>query len=156
MRNFAVGLAVVSSAVTVWLSPGAHAEPASGPCAQPGQIGPNEAGTSYLRCTKDGWITVNRPVCVDFPDLFDCAGSPIREGPKYVIPGEGTFRVTTDVLPGTYRTSGPSQAGNSCGWSLQRRPGFASDSSDGPTTVVIGPNDAVFGTNGCQPWIPLY
>ena len=156
MRNFALGLACVSSAVAILLSPVAAAEPASGRCAQPGQIGPNEAGTSYLRCTTDGWITVNRPVCVDFPGLFDCAGNPIREGPKYVIPSQGTFRVNIDVQPGTYRTSGSSQAGNTCSWSLQRRPGFASDQSDGPTTVVIGPNDVVFATSGCQPWIPLY
>ena len=156
MRNIAVGLALVSTAVSISLSSAAQAEPASGPCAFLGAFGPNEAGDSYIRCTKDGWITVNRPACVDFPDLFDCAGNPIGVGPKYTIPGEGTFRPRIDIRPGDYRPSGPSEAGHSCYWVLQQDVGFASNSSQGPMSVVIAPTDRAFETSGCQPWNPMY
>jgi hypothetical protein len=156
MRNIAVGLALVSTAVSISLSSTAQAEPASGPCAPLGTFGPNEAGDSYIRCTKDGWITVNRSACVDFPGLFDCAGNPIGVGPQYTIPGEGTFRANIDIRPGPYRTSGPSKAGSSCYWFLQRRPGFASNSSQGPMSVMIAPTDGAFETSGCQPWVPTY
>jgi hypothetical protein len=157
MRYIAVGLALASTAVSISLSSAAQAHPTSGPCAFVGAIGPNEAGGSYLRCTEDGWITVDRPVCVDFPDFFDCAGDPIRVGPKYTIPGEGTFRPNNDIRPGDYRTSGPSQAGHSCSWVLRHDAGFAaSNSSQGPMSVVIAPTDKTFETSGCQPWNPMY
>jgi hypothetical protein len=156
MRNIAVGLALVSTAVSISLSSAAQAEPASGPCAPLGTFGPNEAGDSYIRCTQDGWITVNRPACVDFPGLFDCAGNPIGVGPKYTIPGEGTFRPRIDIRPGDYRTSGPAEAGSSCYWVLQHDVGFASNSSQGPMSVVIAPTDRAFETSGCQPWSPMY
>jgi hypothetical protein len=157
MRYIAVGLALASTAVSISLSSAARAEPTSGPCAFVGAIGPSEAGGNYLRCTEDGWVTVNRPVCVDFPGFFDCAGDPIRMGPKYTIPGEGTFRPNIDVRPGDYRTSGPSAAGQSCDWVLRHNAGFAaSSSSQGPMSVVIAPNDVAFETSGCKPWNPMY
>jgi len=155
MRNIAVGLALVSTAVSISLSSAAQAEPASGPCAQLGAVGPNAAGDSYIRCTEDGWITVNRPACVDFPDLFDCAGNPKVIAQKYTIPGEGTFRVNIDIRPGDYRTSGASDVGNSCYWFLQRHVGFVSNSSQRPMSVVIAPTDVAFKTSGCRPWMPI-
>jgi hypothetical protein len=155
MRFIAVGLALLSTAGSISLSPAAHAQPASGPCAFVGAIGPNAAGDSYLRCTEDGWITVNRPVCADFPGFFNCAGDPIRVGPKYTIPGEGTFRPNIDIRPGDYRTSGPLVAGGSCDWVLQHDAGSpAANSSQGSMSVVIGPTDRTFQTSGCQPWNP--
>jgi hypothetical protein len=155
MRYIAVGLALLSAAGVMAVTP-AEAQPPSGPCAFVGAIGPNQAGDSYLRCTEGGWITVNRPVCADFPDFFNCAGDPIRVGPQYTIPGTGTFRPNVDIRPGDYRTSGPSAAGGSCEWVLQHDAGSpASSSSEGSMSVVIGPNDRAFETRGCQPWNPM-
>jgi hypothetical protein len=156
MRNTAVGLALVASAISISLCSPAHAEPASGPCGQLGAIGPYAAGDGYIRCTEGGWITVNRPACVDFPGLFDCAGDPIRVGPLFTIPGEGTFRANIDILPGTYRTSGPSVVGSSCSWVLRRQVGSTSMTSQRPMTVIVAPTDLAFATSGCQPWTPLY
>lgn len=157
MRKMAVGLALVSAAVSISLSPAAHADPTGMPCPSPGEIGPDAAGASYIRCTESGWITVNRAACVDFPGVFDCSGNPIvRAGPKYAIPGDGTFRTNTDMLPGTYRTPGASTAGSSCSWVLQRDVGSISNSSQQAMVVVLGPYDRSFETSGCQPWTPLY
>lgn len=47
----------------------------SGSCAHLGTVGP-DGGTAYTICTNFGWVDVNRPACVDFPDVFDCAGNP--------------------------------------------------------------------------------
>src|SRR5262245_26518661 len=123
MRYIAVGLAVLSTAGSISLCPAAQGQPPNGPCAFLGAIGPDQAGDSYLRCTEQGWITVNRPVCADFPDLFNCAGDPLRVGPQYTIPGNGTFRPNVDIRPGDYRTSGPSAPGGSCDWVLQHDAG---------------------------------
>ena len=156
MRAITIALALVSVAASISLSSTAGAQPATGPCAFLGAIGPNEAGDSYVRCTEAGWITVNRPACDDFPDEFDCAGNPIRGGPKYTIPGEGTFIPNVDIRPGTYRTSGPSDTDISCRWVLQQAVGVVSDSSRGPGSVVIAPSDKAFQSSGCRPWDPMY
>jgi hypothetical protein len=157
MRYIAVGIAVVSTVVSLPLSSAAHAQPPNAPCAFLGAIGPSPAGNSYLRCTEDGWTTIDRPVCADFPDQFNCAGDPIRVGPKYTIPGQGTFRPNIDIRPGDYRTSGPSEPGGSCDWVLRHNGGSpASNSSQGPMSIVIAPTDRAFETSGCQPWNPMY
>jgi hypothetical protein len=157
MRKPVVGLALLSAVASISLSPGAHADPAGTPCPHPGDIGPNATGNSYIRCTDSGWITVNRAVCVDFPGVFDCAGNPIvRDGPKFSIPGDGTFVANTDMLPGTYRTSGPSAASSSCSWQLQRAVGVVTGNSQKAAEIVLGPYDRSFETSGCQPWTPTY
>ena len=53
--------------------------------------------------------------CVDYPQLFDCLGNPLGvPGPKSILRGDGTYRVGTDIAPGTYVSAGPSTPGSSC------------------------------------------
>jgi hypothetical protein len=63
--------------------------------------------------------------------------------------------VGTDVLPGTYTSSGPVNDGT-CYW---KRLGNASSNdiidnsmSKKPQVVQIAPTDKAFKTDGCQPW----
>ena len=156
MRAIAIALALVSTAVSVFAIFGSSSTAREWAMRVPRSDRANEAGDSYIRCTEGGWITVNRPPPVDFPGFFDCAGNPIRVGPKYTIPGEGTFRPNIDIRPGEYRTPGPSEAGQSCYWVLQHDVGVVSNNSQGPISVVIGPTDKAFQTSACQPWNPMY
>jgi hypothetical protein len=99
--------AVTSAYIPLVVSPSAVGDP--GDCAHLGTVGPNGDGSSYTVCTKNGWTTVNRPVCKDYPKLFDCLGNPIDvPGPKSNIAGDGTFRVGTDIALGPTRRPVPS------------------------------------------------
>ena len=70
---------------------------------------------------------------------------------------DGTYRVGTDIVPGTYRSAGPSPEGASdCYWarlsSLNETHIIDSNISTGPQVVMIQPNDRAFLTHSCQPW----
>lgn len=77
---------------------------------------------------------------------------PPPPGPKTTIDTDGTFVVGTDIVPGTYRTSG----GEGCYWARLRtlNTGDVIDNnvSDGPQVVRILPSDAAFITRGCGAW----
>ncbi len=68
--------------------------------------------------------------------------------------GDGTWRVGTDIEPGTYRTKGS----DGCYW--ERIAGFsgtfgdiiANDNASGPAVVKIFPSDAGFTSKGCGTW----
>lgn len=68
--------------------------------------------------------------------------------------GDGTYRVGSDIDPGTYRAPG----GNSCYW--ERLSGFGGDLNDIITNevavknpvVTIEASDAGFSTDGCGTW----
>lgn len=69
----------------------------------------------------------------------------------YTSFGDGTYIVGTDVLPGTYRSSG----GNDCYW--ERLSGFSGSESDiitnGSNSIITIKNtDKGFDTNGCGVW----
>lgn len=72
--------------------------------------------------------------------------------------GDGTYRVGSDMQPGTYRTDNPE---NRCAW--QRLRGFggtvaetiASDLPRGPAIVTIAPTDVGFQTRGCGTWVKV-
>ena len=70
---------------------------------------------------------------------------------------DGTYRVGTDIVPGTYRSAGPSPEGASdCYWarlnSLNETHIIDSNISTGPQLVMIQPSDTAFLTHSCQPW----
>lgn len=100
-------------------------------------IGPRDAGFDSVNCGE--WTADLRPV----------TGSPTEFG-------EGTYRVGTDLLPGTYRAS----QGESCAWLrlsgfgftrldiLERGFGKAGD----PPMVEIRATDAGFSASGCGTW----
>ncbi|MGA5424918.1 hypothetical protein [Streptomyces lavendulocolor] len=74
------------------------------------------------------------------------------------IPGDGTFLVTQEVRPGTYRSAGPADTLTDCYWA--RLKGTTGDPSEiiangagkGPATVTILATDKAFQTSGCETW----
>jgi hypothetical protein len=77
--------------------------------------------------------------------------------PKTIIETDGTYRVGTDMAPGTYRSGGTSPEGESdCYWARLRslKPTDIIDSGigTGSQVVTIQPTDRAFVTHSCQPW----
>lgn len=68
--------------------------------------------------------------------------------------GDGTWRVGTDIQPGTYHTAG----GDGCYWERSSSTSgsgddiIANDNASGPTTVTIAPTDAAFKSQNCGTW----
>ncbi|MEU7407900.1 hypothetical protein AB0B40_00980 [Streptomyces sp. NPDC042638] len=68
----------------------------------------------------------------------------------------GTFKVGTDIAPGTYRSTG--NAGGSCSWERTRNAGhglepvIAGNHVTGTAVVTISPSDGYFRTTGCGDW----
>jgi hypothetical protein len=97
--------------------------------------------TSTLEITKTVTMTAPPPPSV----------------PKTTMETDGTYRVGTDIVPGTYRSAGPSPEGTSdCYWarlkSLNETHIIDSNISTGPQVVMIQPSDRAFLTHNCQPW----
>ena len=70
---------------------------------------------------------------------------------------DGTYRIGTDIVPGTYRTAGPAPHGESdCYWerldSLNPNHIITNNISNGPQVVRIQSSDTAFLTRSCQPW----
>jgi hypothetical protein len=65
--------------------------------------------------------------------------------------------VGTDIVPGTYRTSGG--LGGACYWARLRDSDtdriVANDLKNGPMTVNIRASDYQFDTRGCQTWTKI-
>ncbi|AHH93721.1 hypothetical protein GCM10010174_23700 [Kutzneria viridogrisea] len=73
--------------------------------------------------------------------------------------GPGVHVVGTDILPGTYRTAGPTDGALPiCYWAREKDTSgefssiIANDNAKGPTTVTIAATDGAFKTSGCQQW----
>ncbi|MDT5223541.1 MAG: hypothetical protein QOG19_948 [Mycobacterium sp.] len=77
MRIVAAGVGFAAMLVATCLAspPSAIADPPM-PCAHVGTVGPDPGGAGYTLCTAAGWIHINRSVCVDYPKLFNCDGTP--------------------------------------------------------------------------------
>jgi hypothetical protein len=77
-------------------------------------------------------------------------------GPANKMPGDGTFLVGKDIVPGTYRGNVDAQSG--CYWSRLR--GLSGELSDvvaneiesGPAIVTIKKTDKAFSTKRCGGW----
>jgi endonuclease YncB( thermonuclease family) len=76
----------------------------------------------------------------------------------------GTWVVGSDIQPGTYRTTGPSNEGMikmACIWKrLKDTSGeitstLAINVSQGPTIVTIKPTDGAFDSQNCAPWVKV-
>ncbi len=77
--------------------------------------------------------------------------------PKTTLETDGTYRVGTDMVPGTYRSGGPSpEADSDCYWarlsSLNQTHIINNGFGTGPQVVTIQPGDAAFLTRSCLPW----
>jgi hypothetical protein len=69
--------------------------------------------------------------------------------------GDGTFRVGSDIAPGTYRAANPD---GFCYWARLSGTGgtlreiIANDNTTGPAVVTIAATDAAFESTGCGGW----
>jgi hypothetical protein len=82
---------------------------------------------------------------------------PPPPGPKTTIDTDGTYAVGTDIVPGTYRTTGLGTDGEpNCYWarlrSLDTWDIISNNNSTGQQVVAIEPSDAAFLTQNCAPW----
>jgi hypothetical protein len=72
---------------------------------------------------------------------------------------DGTYVVDTDIVAGTYHTTGPASNGSGlCYWEREKDTSgnfdsiIANDLGHGPTTVTISSSDGAFKTSGCNTW----
>lgn len=72
--------------------------------------------------------------------------------------GDGTYVVGTDIVAGTYKSTGPSESGGICSWfRLRDTTGndgsiIALDLGKGPATVTVARTDGALKTSGCVTW----
>jgi len=106
-------------------------------------------GSSQTAVTLTSTLEITKTVTMTAP--------PPSSIPKATMETDGTYRVGTDIVPGTYRSAGPSAEGASdCYWarlsSLNETHIIDSNISIGPEVVMIQPSDRAFLTHSCQPW----
>ena len=106
-------------------------------------------GSSQTAVTLTSTLEITKTVVVTAP--------PPPFAPKTTMETDGTYRVGTDIVPGTYRTAGPRPHGESdCYWarldSLDPEHIIDNDISADPQVVTIQSSDTAFVTRSCQPW----
>jgi hypothetical protein len=106
-------------------------------------------GSTPPAATVTSTLEITKTVAVTLP--------PPPFAPKTTIETDGTYRVGTDILSGTYRTGGPSPEGESdCYWarlnSLNPTHIINNNLGTGPQVVTIQPSDKAFLTHSCLPW----
>lgn len=106
-------------------------------------------GSTQARVTVTSTIEVTQTATVTAP--------PPPSVPKTIIETDGTYRVGTDIAPGTYRSAGISPQGESdCYWarlnSLNATHIINNGLGTGPQVVTIQPSDTAFLTHSCLPW----
>ena len=76
--------------------------------------------------------------------------------PTDPIPGDGVYQVGAEVVPGSYRSLGPSDPDGVCTWTTQSRldngVSMKSKTSTGQLDVTIPDTAFEFETEGCLPW----
>ena len=73
-------------------------------------------------------------------------------GPKTTIAANGTFKVGTDIAPGTYSSAGPID-NSACYWKRTSGDSMVDNAmTKKPQVVTIAPTDTAFTTRDCQPW----
>jgi len=99
--------------------------------------------------TCEGWYAVE-----DYIALFDQGIGKTMEELNGFIPGDGTYIVGYDILPGTYRSKG----NDGCyvarlgGFSGELSEIISNDFGNGSVLVTIRSSDEGFETSGCYDW----
>ncbi len=106
-------------------------------------------GPSQTAATVTSTVEVTKTVTVTAP--------PPPSAPKTIMETDGTYRIGTDIVPGTYRSAGPSpEGGSDCYWarlsSLNSTHIIDNNIGTGPQVVMIQPSDRAFLTRSCQTW----
>ena len=107
------------------------------------------SGSSQTAVTLTSTLEITKTVTMTAP--------PPPSVSKTTMETDGTYRVGTDIVPGTYRSAGPSPEGASdCYWarlsSLNETHIIASNISTSAQEVTIQSSDTAFLTHSCQPW----
>ncbi|WP_197416125.1 hypothetical protein [Mycobacterium sp. GA-1199] len=77
---------------------------------------------------------------------------PPPAGPLTSIDKDGTYRVGTEILPGTYSSAGPVDGG-ACYWKRDNNDQVPDNAlTKKPQVVRIEATDTAFTTRDCQPW----
>jgi hypothetical protein len=104
-------------------------------------------GSSQTAATVTSTLEVTKTVVVTAP--------PPPFTPRTGMETDGTYRVGTDIEPGTYRSAGPHGASD-CYWARLETldPGHIIDNniSTDPQVVTIQSSDAAFVSRNCLPW----
>ena len=104
-------------------------------------------GSSQTAETVTTTLEITKTVVVTAP--------PPPFAPKTTMETDGTYRVGTDIVPGTYRSAGPRKESD-CYWarldSLDPEHIIDNDISADPQVVTIQSSDTAFVTRSCQPW----
>jgi hypothetical protein len=108
------------------------------------------SGRTVATVTSTVQPVITKTVTVTYP-------APVTPVPKTIMETDGTYRIGTDIVLGTYRSGGRSADGESdCYWarlhSLNPTDIIDNNISIGPQEVTIQPSDAAFLTHSCQPW----
>ncbi|KUI03680.1 hypothetical protein [Mycobacterium sp. IS-3022] len=75
-----------------------------------------------------------------------------QAAPATRIDRDGTYKVGTDILPGTYSTAGPIAEG-ACYWKRVNNDEMPDNAlTKKPQVVRIEATDTAFTTSDCQPW----
>ncbi|OYV24209.1 MAG: hypothetical protein B7W97_00620 [Mycobacterium sp. 20-66-4] len=102
-------------------------------------------GTDHTAATVTSTVQTTQTVTVTVTP-------PPPPGPKTTINTNGTYLVNSDIVAGTYRTSG----GAGCYWarlkSLDTNDVIDNNVSDGQQVVRILPTDMAFMTRDCGTW----
>jgi hypothetical protein len=116
-------------------------------------VGCGGSGHTVATVTSTLQPVITKTVTVTVPP-------PSAPAPKTTMETDGTYRVGTDIVAGTYRSDGRrsfEEGGESdCYWArlndLNPTHIIANNISSGPQEVAIQPSDAAFLTHSCQPW----
>jgi hypothetical protein len=80
------------------------------------------------------------------------AAAPAGDAPKTTIDGNGTFKVGTDIVPGTYTSAGP-VPDQVCYWKRTAGDKLVDNAmTKKPAVVQIDATDSAFTTSDCQTW----
>jgi hypothetical protein len=109
--------------------------------------GPNHAVATVTSTLQP---VITKTVTVTYPP-------PPAPMPKTTMDTDGTYRVGTDIVQGTYRSGGKSAEGESdCYWarlnSLNPTDIISNNIGNGPQVVSLHSSDKAFLTHSCQPW----
>jgi hypothetical protein len=97
------------------------------------------------------------PIVTSAPTIVPTPTATATSSAPATTISHGTYLVGTDVMPGTYKTTGAAGIG-SCYWArLKDTSGnfnaiIANGISRGPITVTISATDGAFTTSGCKTW----
>jgi hypothetical protein len=108
------------------------------------------SGQTVATVTSTLQPVITKTVTVTYPP-------PPAPAPKTTMETDGTYRIGTDIVLGTYQSAGRSADGESdCYWarlhSLNPTDIIDNNISSGPQVVAIQRSDLAFLTHSCQPW----